>query len=119
MKPFKTFLNYSAMITLVAFTMIGTASAQITIVNQDSQPVPVKDVRAPGITPFQYEFTVNMPAGENIADSQNTGQYGTALIGEVYVVEHLAFRGSCSGGAATDIAFGLNVHAPNIKPPSS
>jgi hypothetical protein len=119
MKTFNTF--YGAMlVALVALTTIGTASAQDTIVNQDTQPVPVKEIVSPGTTPFQLQLSVNMPPGKSDSDSlADFGQRGEVTVTRVYVVEHVGFQGSCTDGAAPDVAFGLNVQAAQIQSPST
>jgi hypothetical protein len=105
---------------LAAIIAIAPAFAQDTIVNQDIQPVPIHDVNPPGAKPFQYSFSVLMGPGKYSSDSLiDFNQSAWVLVGRMYVVEHVAFQGSCSGGASPNIAYGLHVKSVNIKDPST
>jgi hypothetical protein len=120
MNTFTSFLNVIAMsATLVAFTTAGPAFAQVTIINPDTQPVPVKDVDAPGVTPFQYLFSVNMPPGTLASDSVIFNESVLVAPGKLYVVEHVGFQGSCSRGIVPKVSFGLHMTSYNATPPQT
>jgi hypothetical protein len=117
MKPFNTILNFGAMlVTFAALTTISPSTvlaAGVTVINPDTQPVPVKHVLPlPGMNyAFQSDFYFSMSAGS--VDFMSQAFYTPQ--GMRLVIEHMSIRALVENGHDENLSYGARVTNPKAE----
>jgi hypothetical protein len=105
--PFIAAVGLALMMGLSASSAFAAAapaaSGDVTVVNPDSKPVPVRDVENPARQPFQQELFLSTPDGLLGANDQFTVPSGKRL-----VIEFVSFSMTWPAGQVTTRAF-INV----------